>query len=214
MTPVDSVVIQRRSKGKYRLSYRSGLGTASRLCLTPALTARRLNTSRKAPKIHNITVSRKEPSFLHYTNVWRKTSNSSFSLPKENVSPDHLALLMKTEWQLSYVTPLYQFRHTQLKNYSRQLAAFIAAEKQQGLAVEVEGLQNSFTVCFSVLQGMVVTDDDPETVLIQVNLRLLSPKGMPLSLYMCRAMNCFVYSCCCWQFSINMLFIYIIQFQL
>lgn len=130
------------------------------------------------------------------------------------MSPEHLALLMKREWQLSYVTPLYQFRHTQLKNYSRQLAAYIAAEKQQGLAVEVEGLQNSFTVCFSVLQGMAVTDDDPETVLIQVKLILLSPKGMPLSLsclYMCRAMNCFVHSGCCFQFSINMLFIFIIS---
>lgn len=84
------------------------------------------------------------------------------------MSPEHLALLMKTEWQLSYVTPLYQFRHTQLKNYSRQLAAFIAAERQQGLAVEVEGPHSSFKVCFSVLQGMVVTDDDAETVLIQV----------------------------------------------
>lgn len=84
------------------------------------------------------------------------------------MSPEHLALLTKTEWQLSYVTPLYQFRHTQLKNYSRQLAAFIAAERQQGLAVEVEGLHGSFKVCFSVLQGMVVTDDDAETVLIQV----------------------------------------------
>lgn len=111
------------------------------------------------------------------------------------MSPEHLALLMKTEWQLSYVTPLYQFRHTQLKNYSRQLAAFIAAEKQQGLAVEVEGLQSTFTVCFSVLQGMVVTDDEPETVLIQVSLRFLSAGGMPLSLlvYMCSAiMNCIV----------------------
>lgn len=84
------------------------------------------------------------------------------------MSPEHLALLMKTEWQLSYVTPLYRFRHTQLKNYSRQLAAFIAAERQQGLAVEVEGAHGSFKVCLSVLQGMVVTDGDAETVLIQV----------------------------------------------
>ncbi|TWW64156.1 centromere protein L [Takifugu flavidus] len=148
MTPADSAVVQRRNKSKYRLSYRSGLGAASRLCLTPALTTRRLSTSRKAPKI-NIT---------------------------ENVSPEHVALLMKTEWQLSYVTPLYQFRHTQLKNYSRQLAAFLAAEKQQGLAVEVEGLQSSFTVCFSVLQGMVMTDDDPETVLIQIQSKPVFPK--------------------------------------
>lgn len=165
-TPADSVGVKRRSNRKsYRLSYRSSLGAASRLCPTAALTTRRLNTSRKAPKSHNITVSQNEHYFC---TVWRNIFNSSCPLSKENVSPEHLALLMKTEWQLSYVTPLYQFRHTQLKTYSRQLAAFIAAERQQGLAVEVEGPHSSFKVCMSVLQGMVVTDHDAETVLIQV----------------------------------------------
>lgn len=91
------------------------------------------------------------------------------SLLKEKVNPEVLALLVKTEWQLSYVTPLYQFRHTQLRSYSRQLSAFITAEKQQGLAVEVEGLQTSFRVSFSVVQGLGETDDDAETVLIQVS---------------------------------------------
>lgn len=93
-------------------------------------------------------------------------------LSKEKVSPEQLALLVKTEWQLSYVTPLYQFRHTQLKSYSRQLSAFIAAERQQGVAVEVEGPQSSFRVSFSVVQGMRETDDDAETVLIQVIIGL------------------------------------------
>lgn len=88
---------------------------------------------------------------------------------KRKVNPEQLALLMKTELQLSYVTPLYQFRHTQLKSYARQLSAFIVAEKQQGLAVEVEGPQSSFRVSFSVVQGMVETDDDAETVFIQVS---------------------------------------------
>uniref|UniRef100_UPI0037E92DCB centromere protein L n=1 Tax=Semicossyphus pulcher TaxID=241346 RepID=UPI0037E92DCB len=146
-TPLNSVRIQRRSKSKsYRQSIRSCLGAASRLGLTPALTARRLNTSRRAPKSHNIT---------------------------EKVNPEHLALLVKTEWQLSYVTPLYQFRHTQLKSYSRQLSAFIAAEKQQGLAVEVEGSHGSFRVSFSVVQGMAEADGDAETVLIQINSKPL-----------------------------------------
>lgn len=75
---------------------------------------------------------------------------------------------MKTEWQLSYVTPLYQFRHTQLKSYARQLSAFVVAERQQGLAVEAGTLQNSFKVLLSVVEGMTEADDDPETVLIQV----------------------------------------------
>ncbi|KAM6957929.1 centromere protein L [Tautogolabrus adspersus] len=146
-TPLNSVRVQRRSKSKsYRLSLRSCLGAASRLGLTPALTARRLNTSRRAPKSHNIT---------------------------EKVNPEQLNLLVKTEWQLSYVTPLYQFRHTQLKSYSRQLSAFIAAEKQQGLAVEVEGTHGSFRVSFCVVQGMAEADDDAETVLIQIHSKPL-----------------------------------------
>ncbi|KAL7370303.1 hypothetical protein ABVT39_025152 [Epinephelus coioides] len=146
-TPLNSVVVQRRSKTRsYRLSYRSCLGAASRLGLTPALTARRLNTSRRAPKSHNIT---------------------------EKVNLEQLALLVKTEWQLSYVTPLHQFRHTQLKSYSRQLSAFIAAEKQQGLAVEVEGPQKPFRASFSLVQGMAQSDDDAEMVLIQIHSKPL-----------------------------------------
>ncbi|XP_045912058.1 centromere protein L isoform X2 [Micropterus dolomieu] len=141
-TPLNNVAVQRKSKSKsYRLSYRSCLGTASRLCLTPALTARRLNTSRRAPKSLNIT---------------------------DKVNPEQLALMVKTEWQLSYVTPLHQFRHTQLKSYSRRLSAFIAAERQQGLAVEVEGPQSSFRVSFALVPGMTEADDDAETVIIQI----------------------------------------------
>ncbi|KAL6115413.1 cenpl [Pungitius sinensis] len=147
-TPRSNVVVQRRRKSKsYRLSYRSGLGAAdSRLGWSPALTARRLNTSRKAARLSNIA---------------------------EKVEPGQLALLVKTEWQLSYVTPLHQFRHTQLKSYSRQLSAFIAAGKQQGLAVEVEGLQTTFRVSFSVVQGMTQSDEDAESVLIQIHSKRL-----------------------------------------
>ncbi|XP_041637997.1 centromere protein L [Cheilinus undulatus] len=154
-TPLNSIRVQRRSKSKsYRQSLRSCLGAASRLGLTPALTARRLNTSRRAPKSHNIT---------------------------EKVNPEQLALLVKTEWQLSYVTPLYQFRHTQLKSYSRQLSAFIAAEKQQGLAVEVEGSHGSLRVSFLVVQGMAEAQDDAETVLIQIHSKpLFSRQDEPL----------------------------------
>lgn len=96
-------------------------------------------------------------------------------LVKERVIPEQLAILMKAEWKLSYVTPLYKFRHTQLKSYSRQLSAFIAAEKQQGLAVEVEGSHSSFRVTFSVVQGMAETDADAETVLIQVRIGFPRP---------------------------------------
>nr|XP_020478309.1 centromere protein L isoform X2 [Monopterus albus] len=140
-TPPTRGVVQKSKNKTYQQSYRSCLRASSRFALTPALTARRLNTSRRAPRLHNIT----------------------------KVRPEHLDILMKTEWKLAYVTPLYQFRHTQLQSYSRQLSEFIAAEKQQGLAVEVEGLQSSFRVSFSVVPGMTEADDDAETVLIQIH---------------------------------------------
>ncbi|KAM4538199.1 centromere protein L [Fundulus diaphanus] len=143
-TPISSVSTRRIRRRSFRQSTRSHFGVASRLGLTPGQTTHRFNTSRKAPKPQNIT---------------------------EKVSPEHLALLVKTEWHLCYVTPLYRFRHTQLKSYARQLSAFIAAEKQQGLGVEVGGLQDTFKVSISVLQGLAETNDDPETVLIQVQSR-------------------------------------------
>ncbi|XP_061572069.1 centromere protein L [Cololabis saira] len=149
-TPLTSVVAQKRSKGRsFRQSYRSCLGAASRLGLTPGLTARRFNTSRKATKSQDIA---------------------------EKVNPEQLSLLVRTEWSLSYVTPLYQFRHTQLKSYGRQLSAFIAAEEQQGLALEVGGQQNGLRISFSVVQGMAVSDDDPETVLIQIHSKPLNAR--------------------------------------
>ncbi|XP_054624968.1 centromere protein L [Dunckerocampus dactyliophorus] len=139
-TPLNSVA-QRRSKSRScRQSYRSCLGAASRLCFTPAMTSRRLNTIRKAPKLHNIV---------------------------DKVDAQQLASLMKTEWQLSCITPLYQFCYTQLKSYARQLSAYLTAEKQQGLGVGVEGAL-SLRVSFSVVQGMAQTELDPETVLIQI----------------------------------------------
>lgn len=138
-TPSSLTVLQ-RSKS-YRQSYRSCLGATSRLCpFTPGATAQRLNTSRRPPTARNI---------------------------KEQVEPEHLALLTKAEWHLSYVTPLFQFRHTHLKTYGRQLSAFISAEQQKGLAVEVEG-SHGFKVNLSLVQGLVEHQEEPETVLVQI----------------------------------------------
>lgn len=140
-TPSSPTVLQRRSKSRsYRQSYRSCLGAASRLCFTPGVTARRLNTSRRPPRARNIT---------------------------EQVAPEHLALLTRAEWQLSYVTPLFQFRHTRLKTYGRQLSAFIAAEKQQGVAVEVDG-SHGVRAALSLVPGLVEGQEEPETVLVQI----------------------------------------------
>lgn len=74
---------------------------------------------------------------------------------------------MKHEWKLAYVTPLYRFQHAQLKSYSKHLAAFIVAEKQQGVAVEV-GLEAGFKVTLSNVNGLAETEDDAGTVFIQV----------------------------------------------
>ncbi|KAJ0062427.1 hypothetical protein NL108_012117, partial [Boleophthalmus pectinirostris] len=83
-----------------------------------------------------------------------------------HLDPALVSLLTKTEWQLWYATPLFQFRHTRLKSYSRQLSAFIAAERQQGVAVETEG-GHGVRVSFSLVQGLVESEDDTEAVLIQ-----------------------------------------------
>uniref|UniRef100_A0A4W4FBE3 Centromere protein L n=1 Tax=Electrophorus electricus TaxID=8005 RepID=A0A4W4FBE3_ELEEL len=78
-----------------------------------------------------------------------------------------VALLVQNEWKLSYVTPLYRFQYTKLKLYSRHLAAFILAEKQQGVAVEV-GMEAGFRVTFSAVFGLAEKEEDAETVFIQI----------------------------------------------
>ncbi|XP_053731547.1 centromere protein L [Synchiropus splendidus] len=90
----------------------------------------------------------------------------------DNTEKVNVALLAGQEWRLSYVTPLHQFRYTQLKVYSRQLSAFLLAEKQRGIAVDVE-LQGSFTVSFSMVDWMTNTDDYAKTLFIQVNSKSL-----------------------------------------
>lgn len=90
---------------------------------------------------------------------------------KKHVDPDQVALLVKGEWRLSYVTPLHRFRYTLLKSYSKQMSAFIVSEKQQGLAVEV-GPESDFKVTFSVVLGLAETDEDAETIIIQVKVPL------------------------------------------
>ncbi|XP_041697966.1 centromere protein L-like [Coregonus clupeaformis] len=138
-TPLNNVLAQRRSKS-YRRSMRSCVEATHLAYTSGHLTALRIPRSRSAPKSRDIT---------------------------KQVDPDQVALLVKKEWQLSYVTPLYQFRHTQLKPYSKQLSAFIVSEKQQGLAIEV-GQELGFKVNFSVVLGLAETDKDAETVFIQI----------------------------------------------
>lgn len=84
------------------------------------------------------------------------------------MDPGQLALLTKMEWRLAYVTPLYGFEYTQLEKYAKMLTAFIVAEKQRGLAVELDLPQAIFRVSLSVVEGLVESEDDAETVLVQV----------------------------------------------
>uniref|UniRef100_A0AAY4A8E0 Centromere protein L n=2 Tax=Denticeps clupeoides TaxID=299321 RepID=A0AAY4A8E0_9TELE len=136
-SPVTRLPTRRRTK-----SYgRSCFEASSRFAYTSGqLTILRIPTTREAPRARNIA---------------------------ERVDPEQVTLLIKNEWKLSYVTPLYRFRHTHLKKYSKHLSAFIAAEKQQGTAVEV-GLETGYRVTFSTVLGIAETDEDAETVFIQI----------------------------------------------
>ncbi|KAG7257841.1 hypothetical protein CRUP_024991 [Coryphaenoides rupestris] len=141
------LLAQRRSRSS-RQSYRSYVGTASHLGYTPGFTKRRLTTSRLAPR----------------------------GRTADEVSPAQLALLAR-EWQLSYVTPLYRFRHGQLKTYARQLAAFVQSEKQQQGGGPVEagaGMESTLKVSFTLVAGMAQTEADADTVFIQPHKALWS----------------------------------------
>lgn len=67
------------------------------------------------------------------------------------------------------VTPLYKFSYDCLQEYSRQLCFVIAAEKQKGLAVHVEG-DLKFKVKFSMLSVLKTSERDQAGVLIQVRI--------------------------------------------
>ncbi|KGL99557.1 Centromere protein L, partial [Charadrius vociferus] len=87
------------------------------------------------------------------------------------------AFLLRKQWTLYSVTPLYRFSDTRLRDYSRLLSAFIAAEKQKGLAVEV-GVELDIKVVVSTLPELKVSDQDQAAILVQLSLRSpASPKN-------------------------------------
>ncbi|KAG9483032.1 hypothetical protein GDO78_009131 [Eleutherodactylus coqui] len=71
---------------------------------------------------------------------------------------------------------MYKFSYTRLKEYSRHLSAYIAAEKQKGLAIEV-GSELNLKATFSCLPGLKGKDRDPLAVLIQISAK--SPLTKP-----------------------------------
>lgn len=74
------------------------------------------------------------------------------------------------------MTPLYKFSSAHLKDYGRQLGAFIAAEKQKGLAVEV-GVELGIKVAVSSLPDLRGSDQDHAAVLVQVRGLASSSEG-------------------------------------
>lgn len=65
------------------------------------------------------------------------------------------------------MTPLYRFRRCRLRDYARLLGAFIAAEKQKGLAVEV-GVELDIKVALSSLADLRGSELDQDALLVQV----------------------------------------------
>ncbi|NXF03375.1 CENPL protein, partial [Smithornis capensis] len=88
----------------------------------------------------------------------------------ENGDPHRTAILLRKAWSLYSVTPLYRFSRGRLRDYARLLSAFIAAEKQKGLAVRV-GDELGIKVAVSSLPDLQGSEQDQAAVLVQLSLR-------------------------------------------
>ncbi|NWV60458.1 CENPL protein, partial [Malurus elegans] len=90
--------------------------------------------------------------------------------PQEIVDPQKTAFLLRKAWTLYSVTPLYRFHRARLRDYARLLSAFIAAEKQKGLAVEV-GVELDVKVTVSSIAELRGSEQDQPAVLVQLSSR-------------------------------------------
>ncbi|XP_015266066.1 PREDICTED: centromere protein L [Gekko japonicus] len=90
-----------------------------------------------------------------------------------------IGFLLRKQLTLYSVSPLYKFSYDRLQEYSRQLCFVIAAEKQKGLAVHVEG-DLKFKVKFSMLSVLKTSEQNEAGVLIQVGITV-SPSSLPPS---------------------------------
>ncbi|KAM6342955.1 centromere protein L [Alca torda] len=96
---------------------------------------------------------------------------------QDNADPQKTAFLLRKQWTLYSVTPLYRFSNAHLKHYTQLLSAFIAAEKQKGLAVEV-GVELDIKVAVSSIPDLKGSDRDQDAILVQLSLRSpASPKN-------------------------------------
>ncbi|NXT17598.1 CENPL protein, partial [Syrrhaptes paradoxus] len=89
---------------------------------------------------------------------------------QEKADLQRTVFLLRKQWTLYSVTPLYRFSDAHLRDYSRLLSAFIAAEKQKGLAVEV-GVELDVRVAISSLPELKGSNQDQAAVLVQLSLR-------------------------------------------
>ncbi|NXN94458.1 CENPL protein, partial [Rhinopomastus cyanomelas] len=87
---------------------------------------------------------------------------------QEDMDPQTAAVLLRRQWSLYSVTPLYRFSGARLKGYSRLLGAFIASEKQKGLAVEI-GVELDIKVAFSSFPELKGSDQDQAALLVQLS---------------------------------------------
>ncbi|KFO75190.1 Centromere protein L, partial [Cuculus canorus] len=86
--------------------------------------------------------------------------------------PQRTAFLLRKQWTLYSVTPLYRFSDTHLKDYARLLSISIAAEKQKGLAVEVGfELDLDIKVDVSSIPDLKGSDQDHAAILVQLSSR-------------------------------------------
>ncbi|KFP29830.1 Centromere protein L, partial [Colius striatus] len=88
-------------------------------------------------------------------------------------NPQTIALLLRKQWTLYSVTPLYRFCSAHLKDYGRLLSAFIAAEKQKGMAVEI-GVELDIKVSVSSLPELKGSYQDEAAILVQLSSRSLA----------------------------------------
>ncbi|XP_024407590.2 centromere protein L [Desmodus rotundus] len=138
---------------------------------TPESTRRRRASSRLKEYVAGAT-----PVQKRLESVRKQTSLVPTSPPRrvpgrprlpEDVDPQKVAFLLHKQWTLYSLTPLYKFSYANLKEYSKLLSAFVAAEKQKGLAVEV-GDDLNIGVTFSALLGVKGTQRDPDAFLVQI----------------------------------------------
>ncbi|NXI45026.1 CENPL protein, partial [Galbula dea] len=95
----------------------------------------------------------------------------------KGADPQRTAFLLRKQWTLYSVTPLYRFSYAHLRDYARLLSACIAAEKQKGLAVEI-GVELDVKVAVSSLPELKGSDQDQAAILVQLSSRSrASPKN-------------------------------------